>query len=57
MNDDAGSEKGIEETNLERDLGVIVGNNLKWREHADRMVDKANRTLGVLKRTFESKEP
>ena len=47
----------IEETNLERDLGVIVGNDLKWREHVNRLVGKANRTLSMLKRTFESKEP
>ena len=47
----------IEETNLERDLGVIVGNDLKWREHVNRLVGKANRTLGMLKRTFESREP
>ena len=36
MTDDAGNEKDIEETNLERDLGMIVGNNLKWREHVNR---------------------
>jgi hypothetical protein len=57
MTDSAGYENEIEETNLERDLGVIVGNDLKWREHVDRMVGKANRTLGMLKRTFESREP
>ena len=32
MTDDAGNEKDIEETNLERNLGVIFGNGLKWRE-------------------------
>ena len=57
MMDSAGNENDIEETNLERDLGVIVGSDLKWREHVDRMVGKANRTLGMLKRTFESREP
>ena len=35
-------------------LSVIVGSDLKWREHADR---KANRTEGMLKRTFKSREP
>ena len=52
MTDSAGNENDIEETNLERDLGVIVGSDLKWREHVDRMAGKANRTLGMLKRTF-----
>ena len=46
-----------QETSIERDLGVIVGSDLKWRENVDRMVGKANRTLGMLKRTFESREP
>ena len=53
----AGNENDIKETNLEGDLGVIVGSDLKWREHVDRMAGKANRTLGMLKRTFESREP
>ena len=57
MTDSAGNENEIEETNLERDLGVIVGSDLKWREHVDRMVGKANSTLGMLKRTIESREP
>ena len=52
MIDSAGNENNIEETNLERDLDVIVGSDLKWREHVDRMLGKANKTLGMLKRTF-----
>ena len=57
MTDSAGNENDIQETNLERDLGVIVGSDLKWRERVYRMVGKANRTLGMLKRTFQSREP
>ena len=57
MTDSASNENGIEDTNLERDLDVIVGSDLKWREHVDRMVGKANRTLGMLKRALESREP
>ena len=47
----------IEKTRLDRDLGVIVANDLKWSRHVDRMVGKANRMLGMLKKTFESREP
>ena len=36
---------------------MYVGSDLKWREHVDSMVGKANRTQGMLKRTFESREP
>ena len=46
----------MKETNLERDLGLIVGSDLKRREHVDIMVGKANRTLGMLKRTFERRK-
>ena len=36
---------------------MLVSNDLKWRDPVDRMVGEANRTLGMLKRTFESREP
>ena len=49
VTDSAGNETDIEETNLERDLGVIVASDLKWREHVDRMVGKAKRTLRCLR--------
>ena len=57
MKGSAGNENDIEDTNLERDFRVIVGSDLKWRKNVDRMVGKANRTLGMLKRTFEKREP
>ena len=56
MMDDDGNKRDIEQTNLERDLGITVDNNLKWSEHVHRMVGKANRILGMLKRTFESRD-
>ena len=37
---------------LDNDLGIIVGDNLKWIGHVNRMVGKANRILGMFKRTF-----
>ena len=37
-------------------MGVNVSNHLKWRDHVDRMVGKVNRTPGMLKRTFESRQ-
>ena len=54
MTNDSGNERDIENTTLERDLGVIVANDLKWSEHVNIMVGKANRILGMLKRTLES---
>ena len=56
MMESVGIENDIEETNLEKDLDVIVGSDLKWREHVDRMVGEANRTISMLLRNFESRE-
>ena len=56
MMDDVGNKRDIEESNLERDLGITVDNNLKWSEYEHRSVGKANKTLGMLKRTFESRD-
>ena len=36
---------------------MIVGSDLKWRGHVDRMEAKENKTLGMLYRTFKSREP
>ena len=41
---------------IEKDLGIIVGDDLKWTGHVDRMVGKANRILSMLKRTFVSSD-
>ena len=57
MTDYSANELIIEETRLERDYGVIVANDLKWSGHVDRMVRKANRILGMLKKTFERRDP
>jgi hypothetical protein len=35
----------------EKDLGILVTNNLKWGPHIMKIVAKANRILGTLKRT------
>lgn len=35
-------------------LGVTVENNLKWGKHVDNICGSAKRTLGYLKRNFQS---
>ena len=57
MTDDSGYKREEEKTNLEKDLGVIVAYDLKWSEHVNRMSGKTNKMLGMLKRTFESRDP
>ena len=55
MTDNSENELDIEETRLERGLGVNVDYDLKWSGHMDSIVGKANRMLDMLKRTFESR--
>ena len=44
----------IENTRSERDLGIIVQDNLKWNEHISTQVHKANFVLGKLNNAFKN---
>ena len=43
--------KQLEHVTEEKDLGVIVTSTLSWDEHVHATVSKANKLLGLLKRT------
>ena len=43
----------LSESNAEKDLGVIVDNKLNYGNHISQATGKANRTLGVLRRSFD----
>lgn len=43
----------LEETELEKDLGVQVDSKLKFSQHVQTKVNKANKVLGCLKHTFK----
>ena len=43
----------ISEVSEERDLGVIIDEELKFRKHAATAVSKANQILGIIRRSFE----
>ena len=49
-----GSEEKIDlqETTLEKDLGVHMDPELKLSQHLERQVNKANRLLGLIRRSF-----
>lgn len=49
----AGSTEQLQETAVVRDLGVLVDNRLTFKEHIFEKVNKAYRTLGVIKRNFK----
>ena len=43
----------LEETEVEKDLGVLVDNKLKFSQHIQSKVNKANKILGCIKHTFK----
>jgi hypothetical protein len=49
--------KNLGTTEGERDLGIIISNNLKWKCQTQKAANKANAILGVLKRTFSHWTP
>ena len=42
----------LTKSELEKDLGVYISSNLKWKDHVNFSSSKANQILGILKRTF-----
>jgi hypothetical protein len=48
--------KHLSETKSERDLGVVFDNNLKVGQNCTTAIKKANKTLGLIFRTFEHKD-
>jgi len=47
-----GTSVALETTNLEKDIGVHVDNELKFDRHMEIQCGKANRILGLIRRTF-----
>jgi hypothetical protein len=55
MDDSSGITHELEETSLERDLGVLISNDLKWRPQVEAATARANRVFGIYKRVFQSR--
>ena len=55
MRDNDGMYQKLEETEVEKDLGVYVDNKLSFHQHVNTAVNKATRILGVIKRTVTSR--
>ena len=43
----------LEETELEKDLRVRIDPELKFSKHVERQVNKANKILGLIRRSYE----
>ena len=52
MSDKLGSIHKIEKTESERDLGMIITNNLKWSVQVDKAAKTANSVLAQIKNSF-----
>ena len=40
-------------TNMEKELGVLISNDLEWSNHVNSAVNKANQKLGQIKHSFQ----
>ena len=49
-----GIHRTISASQKEKDLGVIMSNDLKWADQVNQVVNKANRMLGIIRNTFKS---
>lgn len=43
----------LTQTEAEKDLGVVIDNKLNYKKHVGQATTKANRTLGVIRRSFD----
>ena len=43
-------------SDVERDLGIMVSEDLSWKVQIDNIFKKANRILGMLEKTFFSRD-
>ena len=53
MKTDTNNEIVIESTSSEKDLGIIIDNRLNFQEHIYTQISKANKILGLIRRTFQ----
>ena len=57
MDDSSGATQELQETVLERDLGVLISNDLKWKSQVEAAAAGANRVFGIFKRVFQCRSP
>ena len=57
LGDKSGQIKEIWYSNIEKDLGGMDAEDMRWKKNINRVANKANRMQSLLKRTLESKDP
>ncbi|XP_065652966.1 uncharacterized protein LOC136080279 [Hydra vulgaris] len=46
----------LHSTTHEKDIGVLISNTMKWNQHVNMVVNKANSRLGLLSKSFTYKD-
>ena len=54
MKNDDGTYHTLEETTVEKDLGVYIDASLSFTQHCQNKINTANKTLGCLRHTFKN---
>ena len=52
LKDKSSNQNVLEESKVERDLGIMISSDLKWIEQVNLVVSKANRSIGIIKNVF-----
>ena len=47
----------LKSSRVEGDLGVYMSRDMKWANHIEKVVSKANRSLGVIRNSFKNLDP
>ena len=47
----------LEHTDHEKNLGVVIANKLKFSQHINQKVNKANSIMGVIRKSFRFLDP
>ena len=51
-----GGQIELEETTEEKDLGIWVDNELGFKDHINKVVNEANSTLGIIRRSYTDRQ-
>ena len=52
----SGQRVPLEESRCEKDLGIYITSDLRWKTHIEKIVVTANRLLGMLTKTFTNRD-
>ncbi len=56
MNSDANTSVLLEQCNIEKDLGVHIGDQLNFSVHIREAINKSNRLLGTIRRAYHFRD-